>query len=443
MAVLVGSGEMSHLQENMMDLRFNTQLTPSARAAQLCMILVLSAIGCAGSENEAEPGSASRDATVPIDSGSENNDVFVQDGVAIDAGRSALYADADLEISPDMNAPPDLSLGEMYDPMDGFGENERCVLTGFEPETSFVQSTDFGLQHVGIHGDEEHVMLTQIFREFGGPRVPGEYSLDGINYRDCGLCLIAQRDCSDGFCEKTFYADEGRVVITELQPGRFAAQFEDVVFHEVTIDPDTQVSTRLPGGDSWCVDNYSFDEPFEDIVADGGHPDNPPVCLEPVACTGETVPDFELLNCGTGQPMSVRNFFAGANAAILIGASGWCSACSELLPRLADGERQTAESGVKIAYVLGDDPNYQEPSIDYCRRYASDHGIPANQMFIDHNGAQNHITLFSHIWPYPDQDGAIGLPFKAVMDVGSWMLFYSDRAPGLSFPDAVDAAITY
>ena len=29
---------------------------------------------------------APRDATVPIDSGSENNDVFVQDGVAIDEG---------------------------------------------------------------------------------------------------------------------------------------------------------------------------------------------------------------------------------------------------------------------------------------------------------------------------------------------------------------------
>ena len=48
---------------------------------------------------------------------------------------------------------------------------------------------------------------------------------------------------------------------------------------------------------------------------------------------------------------------------------------------------------------IGRRPNYQEPSIDYCRRYASDHGIPANQMFIDHNG-RKIISPYSATWPY-------------------------------------------
>ena len=219
-----------------------------------------------------------------------------------------------------MNAPPDLSLGEMYDPMDGPGENERCVLTGFEPETSFVQSTDFGLQHVGIHGDEEHVMLTQIFREFGGPRVQVNTSLDGINHRDCGLCRIAQRDCSDDGVRKPLC----RRRQSGLPNGSpvLAAQFEDVVFHEVIIDL-TPRSTRLPGGDSWCVDNY---------LSTNRSRTSSLMALSRQSArlwsrwrAPRTV-SIELLNCGTGQPMSVRNF-RGANAAILIGASGWCSAC--------------------------------------------------------------------------------------------------------------------
>ena len=231
------------------------------------------------------------------------------------------------------------------------------------------------------------------------------------------------------------------MVITELSPGRFAARFEDVVFHQVTIDPNTNVSTRIPDGEQWCMDDYAFAEDFEIVVADGGHPDNPPVCQEAVACVGETIHDFQLINCATGRPESMRQYFNGQEAAVLMAVAGWCPGCSETLPRTVQAERQVAASGVKFAYILGEDRDYQQPSLAYCQRYAADHGVPLNQMFIDHDGQDNHMTTFSNVWPYFDANGAVVLPYKAVIDVGTWMVFYSDRAPGMTFPHAIDVAI--
>ena len=48
-------------------------------------------------------------------------------------------------------------------------------------------------------------------------------------------------------------------------------------------------------------------------------------------------------------------------------------------------------------------------------------------MFIDHDGG-NHQSTYAHVWPYPDAQGAVGIPFKSVVDVGTWTIYYSDRA---------------
>ena len=199
---------------------------------------------------------------------------------------------------------------------DGHGR-DTCDLTGIQADRSFAEVTDFGLQHVAMRGNEESFVITQLFAEFGAPQTPGRYALDGINYRDCGLCLIAQRGCLNGQCEQTFYADEGTVVITEIGDGRLSGYFENVVFHEVNIDPNTHVSTRLPDGDSWCMEPFSFDAPMKAIaitvwLRQRRHPDSPQM-YQNQWLAWETMPDFELLNCATGQYMSMREHFRGSS----------------------------------------------------------------------------------------------------------------------------------
>ena len=54
------------------------------------------------------------------------------------------------------------------------------------------------------------------FIDWQGPTAPGTYELTGINYKDCGLCLLAGTGCSGGSCQKMYYAHEGTVELTSV-----------------------------------------------------------------------------------------------------------------------------------------------------------------------------------------------------------------------------------
>ena len=81
------------------------------------------------------------------------------------------------------------------------------------------------------------------------------------------------------------------------------------------------------------------------------------------------------------------------------------------LPRAAEIERQHAGSGVKFAFIIGQDDQYQQQTLA-CQRYASQHGITLDRLFIDHDGQRNQATTFNHVYPYPDAQGAVRLPFN-------------------------------
>ena len=95
-----------------------------------------------------------------------------------------------------------------------------------------------------------------------GPSGPGGYSLDGNNYEDCALCILLVMDCDGDYaCDKVFFADEGSLDISQMDGGNkpFQATLNGAVFREVSIDPNTYRSTPVPGGESWCLDNFQID----------------------------------------------------------------------------------------------------------------------------------------------------------------------------------------
>ena len=94
-----------------------------------------------------------------------------------------------------------------------------------------------------------------------GPTDPGIYSVDEINYQDCGLCVLAFKNCdSTGLCDAMFYADEGSVTIDSFG-GVFVGSFADIVLREVTISPTTFLSTPVLDGPCWEADGFSFNVP--------------------------------------------------------------------------------------------------------------------------------------------------------------------------------------
>ena len=97
--------------------------------------------------------------------------------------------------------------------------------------------------------------------------------------------------------------------------------------------------------------------------------------------------------------------------------------------------------GIKVAYILGDDQSYNQPTQRYCQQYAQQHNVPLERMFMDHDGQYSYATTFSNIWPYLGADGSIGLPFKAVMSAVNWEYLYADRGPGGDFSAAINQAL--
>jgi len=95
-----------------------------------------------------------------------------------------------------------------------------------------------------------------------GPSTAGRYPLSGLNYADCGLCMLLVTGCSDGYsCDEVFFIEDGTLDVADFgqTSGRFQATIRDAVFAEVEIDPSTYESRPIPGGERWCVQDIGID----------------------------------------------------------------------------------------------------------------------------------------------------------------------------------------
>ena len=134
---------------------------------------------------------------VPADSGS-------------DVGDGSSPSDPDMQDGSEMMAPDD------RDGIGGVAANplpNDCSKTGFQSARELARQVQDGYSYVALSSEMSPYDALQIatLGSFNGPMVPGVYSLDGINYADCGLCLLIEMGCSNPQqpCSKTFYADAG------------------------------------------------------------------------------------------------------------------------------------------------------------------------------------------------------------------------------------------
>ena len=178
----------------------------------------------------------------------------------------------------------------------------------------------------------------------------------------------------------------GTVEITELSGDRFAGKLSNVVFREVSID-DNFTSTPVEGGQKWCFGEYTFDgmidssgggAPAAGMDGPTGDVANPARCDDPtLACIGEQIQDFSMINCATGMPQSMNEYFAGAQGGWYVLTAGWCPACSQFIPNVLDVLQNPAiVNKIKTAFVLGEDRGYNAPTLEYCQRYGMQNNIP-------------------------------------------------------------------
>jgi len=108
------------------------------------------------------------------------------------------------------------------------------------------------------------VVGIEIWPSLGGPTSPGTYQFTDENYSTCALCGLYESGCVyDGTtttCQKTYLITGGTLTLSKLGivGETFAGIASSLTGTEVTIDPDTYVSTPVTGAGKLCISSAAI-----------------------------------------------------------------------------------------------------------------------------------------------------------------------------------------
>jgi len=361
------------------------------------------------------------------------------DGGDSDLGPDAATPDAAAAL-PDAEPTPDAA-GDMAPaaPSCAEGGFDRLGFTAVEDDLTPAQGV-VTYSASSAPGTPYDSVVIQLYEGYENtPEAPGRFPLDGINFRDCGVCVLAFAGCeSDGGCARQFYAQQGTVDITRLpDSGTFAARLEDVVFDEVDIDWGSYVSTPIEGGETWCVDGVEFEKSVETLSSRCD-----PNLVEGCARIGEVVPEITLQSCVDESPVTLSSVGADKKAIVLFLTAGWCPACSARMPDYVELAEQRADEGLEVVYVVGSDGNYEPATAAYCRNYSGQYdGARLDRFFFDHDGAKDFPSIFARMWRYPSPNNTFQIPWVGIIDARTMTYVYSEAAGDASFEETLDAVL--
>ena len=184
-----------------------------------------------------------------------------------DAGTDAGMRDAS---TPDTSMPdtstPDTSTPDTAVPDAG----DECTIENFAVEfelAEYFEAEQYFL-YSGDSGDVDPIdtFYFELYGADGATIGPHTFTFTGENYDTCTTCVTIEANCTAGVCTQVFLARSGTVAITALEgamDAAFTATFTNMVFDEVTIDPDTGTSTVIDDGEIWCNVDIDVDTTVE------------------------------------------------------------------------------------------------------------------------------------------------------------------------------------
>jgi hypothetical protein len=194
-------------------------------------------------------------------------------GCAVAAGCAEGVGDPAVGHPADHQTEPGPTSSDMVPP-DTEPDSPACVQTipsfgAFSQEAYYY---DDGTDRVWIYlapdadpeGGTFDVVGIEIWPSLGGPSTPGTYPFSDENYSTCSLCGLYQSGCVyDGTtttCGKTYLITGGTLTLSQLGivGGTFAGSASSLTGTEVTIDPDTYVSTPVTGSGKLCINSAAL-----------------------------------------------------------------------------------------------------------------------------------------------------------------------------------------
>ncbi len=325
------------------------------------------------------------------------------------------------------------------------------------------------LQAANNEAEPYDVIAIELYSGDGytGATEPGTYELNDPNYKTCSNCVLVSAGCEGDACAKRFYAEEGTLIIEkwDVQGGRFSGRIENAKLHEVTIDGETYDSTRVAGGETWCIPSMPFDAEIKPVPVSTAT--QQPTCV--AEGTGslleDNVKNVTWTNC-LGDTVSLHDSCGQSKALWLVATAGWCSACSQFLASLVEQHDVTQLTraavrektpGLDMLVILGENANQEEPTLAYCLSYAQQKKLDPAMVVLDWANPGKRIPLIDppenaieaeavgNTWdainPYlvAESDGSVmsSYPWWALLDGRNMSYEWSDRAARTSFEEAL------
>jgi hypothetical protein len=347
------------------------------------------------------------------------------DGDADVDGDADADVDADVDVGGDADGDVDGDLdGDAY----GDADVEALVCAVNNGVSADLELAGAGadlVEYRAYMGSEVpyEVLRVQIFGENVAAVGPGVYELAGTTFDDCEVCVSVLTGCYTGPCARIFFAVAGRIEITAIggEGDRFAGHLEGIEMAEFEILADGIGTEPLPDGDDWCIPEHDFD-----MTATSTHD---AVCGRPtVPCLDETLLDFELESCETGEMVSMTSLAAGNRALVFTMVTGWCPYCAEWMRTLGGYVTDYGSSGLSVAYVYGEDDAATAPDATECLGYAARYGADPSSFFLDHDGNYSFTTTTWAMWPWVVDSEELGLPWSTIVDAETLQYVFTSEA---------------
>lgn len=309
----------------------------------------------------------------------------------------------------------------------------QCDESGFEASrvavfqrlTGGVAKLRYEATQGGIEPPYDKIIMEMV--DGKAPTTAGDYELEDLTASGA-ITITGQRYCNDVECFNKYEPVSGMLKIVEApEPGkRFVASIEGARFKQ---------TEPVPADKFWCVDRLDI----QADVPDAKDTQGTCVATGTGRGIGDNIADFNLINCATGEEVSLHGRCGKIKVMWFVASAGWCGACEAFVPKAYKRYLDDRDNGLDLAILYGETPNATPPSLAECKQYGERKGIDPSVLYLDNDGGRAWAATLDKIDNYAT--GSFGIPWNALLKGDSMEYMWSSYAGEGDLYSNIDALL--